>query len=290
MADSSHSPTQSERNRSDSLAQSYIKVEALLMGISILLLGGAALLLAHYGFTTRPEVVLTMVILLGIVVLLVAVGAFVALLWGFGLADGRFALGLPDGSVRAILALSLLLVFSMISIFLYWDASHPQILTSAGVTADQLAKLAAGSIVSIAPGAAPGTFDVRAVVANQNAQQLGQQLVTILGTLVTAIAAFYFGATSVASASKLAGDGGAALPVEPKDDGGPAPSSGAGPPATTEDASAVERHALKAEVVPSNASQPSSEVRQSAFEANLAALRTKAAAHPDPIRIDRAAD
>ena len=48
-------------------------------------------------------------------------------------------------------------------------------------------------------------IDVRAVVANQNAQQLGQQLVTILGTLVTAIAAFYFGATSVASANRPEG-------------------------------------------------------------------------------------
>ena len=45
---------------------------------------------------------------------------------------------------------------------------------------------------------------MRTVATNANAQQLGQQLVTILGTLVTAIAAFYFGATSVASATGAA--------------------------------------------------------------------------------------
>jgi hypothetical protein len=182
-------------------ARSYLSVEALLLGVSIFLLGGAALLLAHYGFTRRPEIVTTMVILLGIVVLLVAIGAFVALLRGFDLADGRYALGLPDGSVRAILALGLLLVFAMISVFLYWDAAHPPLLQSIGITADQLAKLEDGTILAIEPGPTAGTFNVRSAATNANAQQLGQQLVTILGTLVTAIAAFYFGATSVASAT-----------------------------------------------------------------------------------------
>ncbi len=188
-------------------ARSYLNVEMLLLGVSVVLLGGAAILLAHYGFTSRPEVVTTMVILLGIVVLLVAIGAFVALLRGFDLADRRYALGLPDGSVRAILALGLLLVFAMISVFLYWDAAHPPLLQSVGITAEQLAKFEDGTIIAIEPGPTVGTFNVRTVATNANAQQLGQQLVTLLGTLVTAIAAFYFGATSVASATSTSREG-----------------------------------------------------------------------------------
>ncbi|HJP89054.1 MAG TPA: hypothetical protein VJ850_08475 [Candidatus Limnocylindrales bacterium] len=182
-------------------AGSYLRVEALLLAVGVILLGGAALLVAQYGFSSRPEVVLTMIILLGIVVLLVAIGAFVTLLQGFNLADARYALGLPDGSVRAILALGLLLIFALMSIFLYWDAAHPSLLLSAGLSADQVSKFAPETIVSIQPGAAAGTFDVRTAASNANASQLGQQLVTIMGTLVTAIAAFYFGATSVASAT-----------------------------------------------------------------------------------------
>jgi hypothetical protein len=203
-------------------ARSYLNVELLLLGVSIVLLGGASLLLAHYGFTSRPEVVTTMVILLGIVVLLVAIGAFVALLRGFDLADRRFALGLPDGSVRAILALGLLLVFAMISVFLYWDAAHPPLLQSTGITAEQLAKFEDGTILAIQPGPIAGTFNVSTVATNDNAQQLGQQLVTILGTLVTAIAAFYFGATSVASATGAApGPDGPGQAPAPSKDGGP---------------------------------------------------------------------
>jgi hypothetical protein len=187
-------------------AKTYLPIVALLLIVSIVLLGGSALLLAHYGLTNRPEIVVTMVILVGIVVLLISIAAFVSLLHQFGLADGRFALGLPDGSVRAILALGLLLIFSMISVFLYWDTAHPDLRQSLGITADQLAHIQKDAIVSILPGASPETFNVETVISGSQAPQLGQQLVTILGTLVTAIAAFYFGATTVASATGVGSD------------------------------------------------------------------------------------
>lgn len=261
-------------------SRSYLGVEGLLLGVSVFLLGGAALLLAHYGFTTRPEVVLTLVVLLGIVVLLVAIGAFVALLRGFDLADGRYALGLPDGSVRAILALGLLLVFSMISVFLYWDAAHPGVLKSVGITPDQLAKLAAGSVISISPGATTGTFDVQTIVANQNAQQLGQQLVTILGTLVTAIAAFYFGATSVASATKPSGDAGNGLDARPNDASkGPPPE---GPETLPVPSESSEEHVSAAREAAATAQSAATDAQRWATQAKQAFLNTRAALGPRP--------
>jgi hypothetical protein len=84
------------------MARSYLNVEALLLGVSVLLLGGASLLLAHYGFTSRPEVVTTMVILLGIVVLLVAIGAFVALLRGLTSQIGVFVRSLLTQRYEAL--------------------------------------------------------------------------------------------------------------------------------------------------------------------------------------------
>jgi len=280
--------TQPERDSSQPLTGGYLRVEGLLLAVSVFLLAGAALLLAHYGFTKRPEIVLTMVILLGIVLLLVAIGAFVILLRGFGLTDKRFALGLPDGSVRAILALSLILSFSMISILLYWDAAHPLVQTSVGVTTEQFDKLAAGSIVSIVPGAAAGTFNVGVVIANPNALQLGQQLMTILGTLVTAIAAFYFGAASVASASRTP-DRPAEQPAVGTNGGGAPPASGAGETGASADAAlSAEEHAINAQTAASIASQSATLAQRSAVAANQAALRKMAAAHP--VRITRSAD
>ena len=58
------------------------------------------------------------------------------------------------------------------------------------------------------PSSSPATFDVVSrLPENQPATQLAQQIVTVLATLVTAVAAFYFGATTVKDANAAARPG-----------------------------------------------------------------------------------
>src|SRR5260370_16351490 len=73
------------------------------------------------------------------------------------LSDAREALGLPPGSVRAMIALLLIIIWAIVSIFVL------------------------RFIVVVGPGA-----------ANSDASKLAQQLFTTMSTLVFAISAFYF--------------------------------------------------------------------------------------------------
>lgn len=171
-----------------------------LLGLAIFLLvlaGGAVWV---QGFRT-PEIILTLLLVVGVVALLLALGGFAELLPAKSLSRAH-ALGLPEGSIRAVIALSLILIFAMVAVYLYTDAAHVRVLSSVGISADQVALLPQSQIVAIRAGAAPGTYDVDVAQAATDAgNQIGLQLVTILGTLVTAVAAFYFGASSTREAN-----------------------------------------------------------------------------------------
>ena len=147
-----------------------------------------------------PEIVLTLLLLFGVVVLLGSIGAILVLLAGFGIIDPKEALGLPNGSVRAIIALTLILIFAIVSVFLFWNSGH-NVYTSTGITSDQIGLLPRNQIVSIV---ATGTTFTVQISDTEFANQLALQLMTVLGTLVTAVAAFYFGAKSVSAGAALA--------------------------------------------------------------------------------------
>jgi hypothetical protein len=90
-----------------------------------------------------------------------------------GLADPQQALGLPEGSIRAMIALFLIMIFVTFGLYLFR---------------------------AIASGTA----------TNQDAVDVAKQLITTVGTLVVAVAGFYFGSRAVQVAR------GVATPDEPK--------------------------------------------------------------------------
>lgn len=140
-----------------------------------LALGGGALVafvlvwvLWRFAGATETPVGLSLIVLVGVITLLIVISLVTFTYSVLGLASPKEALGLPDGSVRAIIALMLLVLFSLVSIYLYNNVAHldPKL---------------------------PGY---------QGALDLAKQLITLLGTLVTAVASFYFGANAVSSAHK----------------------------------------------------------------------------------------
>ena len=108
-----------------------------------------------------PVLVITGVMALFATLALVAVTFSVA-----GLTDPNQALGLPEGSVRAAIALSLIVIFAITSIYLYSSLKDAK--------------------------------------AESPSVDFAKQVFTVVGTLMTAVASFYFASRASASATTAA--------------------------------------------------------------------------------------
>jgi hypothetical protein len=153
---------------------------------------------------------------IGGVVALLAVLALVSVTFGFfGLSDPTQALALPEGSIRAVIALSLVVLFAILSVFLYRGLAMegPERTISANQDARD------GFLTNN-----PNARDVRIEVAlgkdgkeiqpktytityrntkNPASEDFAKQLLVMLGTLMTAVASFYFGAKTAAAQQSL---------------------------------------------------------------------------------------
>lgn len=150
----------------------------------------------------RPEIFLTLLLIAGVVVLISSLAIAVAVLAALGLTDRGSSFGLPEGSIRAVIALSLIIIFAMTSVYLYANMSTPRATRLDGLTLEQVATIPALQIVSIEASAQDPSL--RTVMLQQQPNQAGQdfakQILTTTATLVVAVAGFYFGAKSVIAA------------------------------------------------------------------------------------------
>ncbi len=175
------------------------------------------------------EVGLPLLAIIGVICLL-AVLTFVSVAFSsMDLADKTQALALPDGSVRAVIALSLIVIFAITSIYFYTHiADRPVIETEfqTKVESDNFARsLQPGELVAqrgpAPPAQAPAAPDPRPfkvlfrASGNQSSDDFAKQVLTMIGTLVTAVSSFYFGSKAAAGGSKSAAPP-AATPPLPK--------------------------------------------------------------------------
>ncbi len=158
--------------------------------------------------TVSPEIVLSGLLIIGVITLLVALSFTAVVFKSLGLADPNGVLGLPEGSVRAVIALSLILIFMMSSIFLYWQVNYFGKGTkyiSNGITQEELAGFPKEEIVAIDryyTGNNETRFTVTRLVdrTSKTAEDLAKQIITTVSTLVVAVAGFYFGTRAVSVA------------------------------------------------------------------------------------------
>jgi hypothetical protein len=135
----------------------------IIAALSILLLTIAGLVLADiFVRSTQPELIIGLVVILGVSVLIILLFIMASGFAILGLHDSRQAMGLPEGSIRAMIALLLIIIWVIFSIYLF-NAVQNQ----------------------------PASANSAQVL------QLSQQLFTTMGTLVVAISAFYFGSTNL---------------------------------------------------------------------------------------------
>jgi hypothetical protein len=150
---------------------------------------------------------------LAVVTLLLYLGTLV--LRALDLSAPTEALGMPSGSIRALIAVSLILLFAIVGFVVFRSASDGRTGTSHGISQAQIDKLrldgstiVSQSLITPAPGqpapsAGAELYDVESVAGlSPDAHDFGLQLLSTTITLVVAVAGFYFGAQSVNQAGR----------------------------------------------------------------------------------------
>jgi hypothetical protein len=181
--------------------------------------------LLRQGKTFVPEIVLPVILIVGLISLLGVLVSLVAIYRRFGLDDPRSALGMPAGSIQAVIALSLILIFAIVGVYLHGISGQVEDRTSTGLTRAQVDALPPNSIVRI-HRRSDKKFDVKRSIPTATAQQndISKQLLTTISTLVVAVAGFYFGSKSVKEATEAVvgrrEDGGTGVDGSTDEDGG----------------------------------------------------------------------
>ena len=145
---------------------------------------------------------------------LVALIALITVFYSFlGLTDAKQALGLPDGSIRAIVTLFILVLFSMLSVFIlegYQTTTGKSVLPkqNAAQLADFIASHANVANLSISaeaqPAPAGGALYNISYGGNTDASDFAKTLMAALETLMTTVVGFYFGARTASSSATSA--------------------------------------------------------------------------------------
>jgi hypothetical protein len=168
-------------------------------------------------FEFDPLIKLPILLIVGVVALMLSLAAVSVAFATLNLADKTQALALPEGSVRAVIALCLLVLFAIITIFLFGSLSESVsgLREVSDLTAEQKEEFLSNkenlTTVLVIPYAVKkdGRDQTRYTVqyrekadadatARQRAKEdFAKQLLILIGTLVTAVASFYFGTRAV---------------------------------------------------------------------------------------------
>jgi len=148
----------------------------------------------------RAEIVLPAVLLVGVVTLIAVLTMLVLVFSRLNLTSPTGALGLPDGTIQAVIALALILIFAIIGVYLHGVSGNGEQRTLTSLSRAQLDALPAGEIVS-QRGIGGGRWTAVIEPLNEEQDDIAKQLLTTISTLVVAVAGFYFGAKSVREAA-----------------------------------------------------------------------------------------
>jgi hypothetical protein len=177
--------------------------------------------------TPDPEIMMGILVIFSIATLMTVLFILAAGFTSMSLADPKQALGLPEGSIRAMIALVLIMVFIIFGIFLFRKVGQPD-KSYLGREIDKVDVIPDGTKTSFlfekirkvdkenSKGEVTdeNNYYVYAVAeTSEEGKRLAQQLIAKVGTLVVAIASFYFGTTMESSAAKKEREGISAVPV-----------------------------------------------------------------------------
>ena len=159
----------------------------LLVMIAIAALGIVILCNIHSIFPGYGiETALAIVVIVGTLVLLSTLTVVAVVFSGLSMGDRNQALGLPEGSVRAIIALSLIIIFVIMAVFMFQGIGPSFIELKNGTqywNETSFINITAPAYIPREP--------------TQEQINIAQNIMTTVGTLVVALAGFYFGTRAV---------------------------------------------------------------------------------------------
>lgn len=189
--------------------QSLTKV-IVVAAVILLIVACLGVAMSLYSGNRPLELTLPLLIISGVMMLLVTLALTAFVFSGVELTDKTQALGLPEGSVRSVIALSLVLLFAILAVYLYSSmSSRGRILEAKGLTQEASTQLKQnllpGQFVFEQQVADNGKTTVSVYyreTANPASDDFAKQLLVMIGTLVTAVSSFYFGSkTAIAAQS-----------------------------------------------------------------------------------------
>lgn len=187
------------------IRRQYLGV-GILLGILLVLCWGILsvpqLLASSQNLSVSPEIIYTLWLVLGALALL---GVLMIVALVANLVVGNRAvpgpLGLPGGSIRAVLALMLLLIFASSTVFLFTQirAGEGDGFVSSGLSVEALRGLPQDRILEVVvenqqeSNPANRTYRVRLAAAHADSIEFGKTAALTIGTLMIAVSGFYFG-------------------------------------------------------------------------------------------------
>jgi hypothetical protein len=188
-------------------------------GLVLVFLPGAALVLFAKKLADTPIIGLPVLAIFGVMILFGALAMVATLFARLGLSNTAEALALPSGSVRAAIALALVVLFALISVMLYQSmAQHANTDDLIGLSDAERAKVIdvqAARLVSVTQNVCPDntppeakcvtTYTVKLRGSQPpEAVDLAKQLLTLIGTLVASVVSYYFAARANEAVTKAA--------------------------------------------------------------------------------------
>jgi hypothetical protein len=190
-----------------------LKIMALPFLVTLFLLvggGGALIYLFITKTTVDPEIIMGIVIVFAITALMTVLFIVAAGFKTMKLTDPKQALGLPEGSIRATIALVLIMVFIIFGIFLFRKVGIPSQTYLGEVKKTSDFKTDNSKLIVFfqaipskekieSQGDKRDTIDYNNYYVygvsevSEEGKRLAQQLITTVGTLYVAISSFYFG-------------------------------------------------------------------------------------------------
>jgi hypothetical protein len=162
----------------------------------VVMLFGLKYLLA----SVHSEVGLPILAIVGVVMLLATLALVSVAFSLFSLDDRSQALALPEGSIRAVIALSLIILFAIVTVYFYSTLSSSGVGTATGLSAEQRDSFVNSfkdQVVTVT-GSGPFTVYFREG-GNPAGSDFAKQVLVLIGTLVTAVASFYFASRATSS-------------------------------------------------------------------------------------------
>jgi hypothetical protein len=194
------------------------------IALILLLLGGLVGVLVGLTFYVKiarylgSNAVLLSGLAVGGVIILILLLTTVAAVFGvLGLTNNSQAMGLPEGSIRSVIALSLIVLFAILSVYLYENvqfgrrstvylqpAQYAQFMDKH----DAAIKMITSALTSYDSEGKPLPAPVYLVEYSTDnpasADDFSKQLLVLLGTLMTAVTSFYLGANTATAAATAA--------------------------------------------------------------------------------------